>query len=100
MKIAIFIGIILQINSIIMAYAERGRFAVGGEWFVLPLILIAYIVLESAYSLIKETYIEYAELSASEKRKTIKGVVTEVLGAMLLFITVFLFMTLSVLVSI
>ncbi len=37
----IIAGLILTWMSVEMAYAERGYIALGGEWLVLPLVLMA-----------------------------------------------------------
>lgn len=38
--IATIFGVILQNIAIATAYEERGYFAVGGDWLVLPMILL------------------------------------------------------------
>ena len=37
----IVVGLVLTKVAVEMAYAERGYIAYGGEWFILPLVLMA-----------------------------------------------------------
>lgn len=52
--IALGIGLILTPFAIRFAYMERGYFAIGGEWFVLPLILLAAVLRKEIKEFIKE----------------------------------------------
>lgn len=40
-SIAIFLGVILTIKAIYIAYDQRGFWAVGGEYFILPIMIFA-----------------------------------------------------------
>lgn len=38
--VAIALGAFLTIIAIVQAYNSRGYFAIGGEWFIVPLMII------------------------------------------------------------
>lgn len=40
-SIAIFLGVILTIKAIYIAYDQRGYLAVGGEYLILPIIILS-----------------------------------------------------------
>lgn len=52
------IGIILTIVAVEKAYEIRGCFSIGGEWFVMPLMLIFARLVEGMFREVKETFME------------------------------------------
>lgn len=62
-------GLVLQLHAIELAKLERGRFAIGGEWLVLPLVLLIYAVAVEGIKAFKKMRKEYAEFSEKEKRE-------------------------------
>ena len=46
----IILGFALQMQAIFSAYAQRGRFAIGGEWLVSLLLFLSYHIVKVALS--------------------------------------------------
>ncbi|QEH69755.1 hypothetical protein EKH84_15675 [Cellulosilyticum sp. WCF-2] len=49
----IILAIMLTPQMVVEATVDRGYFAIGGEWLLIPLILLSYLVIKSFIDFIK-----------------------------------------------